>query len=350
MPDLPRISAADLAVQEPLTPLIAEDGELRQPVWLVDLAREDQDAARFAAACRTSSRLLIGVDADRSSRRETRAALDVTYAPASGNDDRSTVEAADPWAAATALGQRALASPQATLVLRRTLRIGEHLDVHDAIDVESLGYSTLLAGGEYQQWLATRRPLREAPAVERAVIVERPTEETLIVRLDRPERRNAYGRQLRDELMGALQIAQLDPRITRIELAGNGPVFCSGGDLGDFGVTDDPAHAHLVRTTAGAAHRLAALVERTIVHVHGASVGAGVELAAFAGTVVADPAATFRLPEVEMGLIPGAGGTASLPRRIGRWRTTHLVVGNHLIDAEQALAWGLVDHVTSSCG
>ena len=74
--------------------------------------------------------------------------------------------------------------------------------------------------------------------------------------------------------------------------------------------------------------------------------GAGVELAAFAGRVTAPAGTTFRLPEVSMGLIPGAGGTASIPRRIGRWRTLYLALSGVVLDAATAAQWGLIDEVT----
>ena len=79
--------------------------------------------------------------------------------------------------------------------------------------------------------------------------------------------------------------------------------------------------------------------------VHGACVGAGIELPAFAGRVVASRDAWFALPEVAMGLVPGAGGTVSLPRRIGAQRTAWLALTGRRIDAETALAWGLVDEL-----
>ena len=78
-------------------------------------------------------------------------------------------------------------------------------------------------------------------------------------------------------------------------------------------------------------------------HLHGASIGAGIEISAFAGRVVADPETMISLPEVRMGLIPGAGGTVSLPRRIGRHRTAFLALTGAPLDAETARAWGLVD-------
>jgi enoyl-CoA hydratase/carnithine racemase len=87
------------------------------------------------------------------------------------------------------------------------------------------------------------------------------------------------------------------------------------------------------------------LADRLTVRVHGAAVGAGVELAAFAHRVEATDDATFCLPEVSMGLIPGAGGTFSVPRRIGRQRTLAWCLEGATIDAATALAWGLVDQV-----
>jgi enoyl-CoA hydratase/carnithine racemase len=166
-----------------------------------------------------------------------------------------------------------------------------------------------------------------------------------MITLNRPERRNAYGRQLRDALADALRIALLDPEVERVVLDGAGPCFCAGGDLAEFGTTPDLATAHFVRTQGGAGLLLSALKDRVEVHLHGPCVGAGVELPAFAGAVIAAAGTTFRLPEVGMGLIPGAGGTVSIPRRIGRWRTLYLALTGRPLDAETALGWGLVDAV-----
>ncbi len=84
---------------------------------------------------------------------------------------------------------------------------------------------------------------------------------------------------------------------------------------------------------------------RVTAHLHGACIGAGIELPAFVGRVVADPDSRIQLPEIALGLIPGAGGTVSLPRRIGRQRTAWLGLTGARIDAPTALAWGLVDEV-----
>ena len=76
--------------------------------------------------------------------------------------------------------------------------------------------------------------------------------------------------------------------------------------------------------------------------------GSGLEMAAFCGRVVCRPGATLGLPELSLGLIPGAGGTVSITRRIGRWRTAYLVLSGQTIDPATALDWGLVDALTPS--
>jgi enoyl-CoA hydratase/carnithine racemase len=150
---------------------------------------------------------------------------------------------------------------------------------------------------------------------------------------------------MRDALVSALLLAEADPTLTRVVLRGAGPAFCAGGDLTEFGSNPDGGQTHLLRTRGGAAaplHRLSARVEAVV---HGACIGAGIELPAFAATVRVRGEATFRLPEVQMGLIPGAGGTVSIPRRIGRHRTCWLALTGTAIDAATALRWELVDAV-----
>ena len=175
-----------------------------------------------------------------------------------------------------------------------------------------------------------------------AVLVER-QDATLSVTLDRPHVHNAFNLALRDGLVEALQLASLDPTITSVELRGNGPSFCSGGDLTEFGTVPDPVTGHVVRTTRSAALALWRVADRVTVHLHGACVGAGIELAALAGRVVAHPDSRLRLPEVGFGLVPGAGGTASVPLRIGRARTAWLALSGATLDAATSLQWGLVD-------
>jgi enoyl-CoA hydratase/carnithine racemase len=150
---------------------------------------------------------------------------------------------------------------------------------------------------------------------------------------------------MRNRLVAALEIALWEPSLA-VELDGDGPSFCAGGDLDEFGTASDLAAAHLIRVLASPAALVFRLASRTTAYLHGTCVGAGIEIPAFAGRVVADPHTTFRLPEIAMGLIPGAGGTVSLPARIGRQRVLWMALTGAAIDADTALEWGLVDEVS----
>ncbi|GEL22294.1 enoyl-CoA hydratase [Pseudonocardia sulfidoxydans NBRC 16205] len=273
--------------------------------------------------------------------------LDLTLAPSAAGV--ATVAVPDPVAALDALGAAVAVAPRAAGALAGLLRWSGGLSVHDGLDAESFAYSTLLGGVEFREWLDRRGARPAPPEVDDPVLVERVGGE-LRLTLNRPERRNAYGRLLRDALVDALDLALLDASVERVVLAGAGPAFCAGGDLAEFGTTPDLVTAHLVRTRGGAARPLHALAGRVEVRLHGACVGAGIELPAFAGRVVAAPGTTIRLPEVAMGLIPGAGGTVSIPRRIGRHRTLYLALSGVSLSAEVARDWGLVDAIGTVVG
>jgi enoyl-CoA hydratase/carnithine racemase len=238
-------------------------------------------------------------------------------------------------------------TPHAAATLVHVLRAGRALAVPEALTLESLAYGMLQGGPEFARWLGTRPGATPRPgATTPAVRMER-ANGTLAITLDRPERHNAFSARMRDDLMAALAVATAEPTLT-VVVRGAGPSFSSGGDLDEFGTSPDPVTAHLVRATRSPARLLAAMAGRVRVEVHGACIGAGVELAAFARHVVATPDAFFQLPEVAMGLIPGAGGTASLPRRIGRQRTAYLALTGRRLDVVTARAWGLIDAIAGA--
>jgi enoyl-CoA hydratase/carnithine racemase len=236
------------------------------------------------------------------------------------------------------------AAPLAALAVIELLRHSLRRSAWDALYAESIAYSQLLAGAEFRAWRAATPQQAETEPTEPAVITDRDGAR-LTVTLNRPGRRNAMSRWVRDATCDALDIALLDPTIREVRLTGNGPAFCSGGDLDEFGTQPDVMAAHFVRLDRSVGWRIHLLADRIAVDVHGACVGAGVELPAFAHRVVARSDAWFQLPELAMGLLPGACGTVSIPRRIGRWRAAWLALSGERLDVETAHRWGLVDRV-----
>jgi hypothetical protein len=253
------------------------------------------------------------------------------------------VQVADVDQALDDLAARIDGAPGAAVTLVEVLRGGSGRPVEAGLVAESTAYSMLLAGPEFARWRSARGPVPLRPVTGPAVLVDRSGPE-LHVRLNRPEVHNAYNRQMRDELCEVLAAALAEPGLA-VRLSGAGRSFCSGGDLDEFGTFPDPVTAHLVRTGRSPARLLAALADRTEAVIHGSCAGSGIELPAFAGTVKAHPDTRIWLPELAMGLIPGAGGTVSLPRRIGRARTAWLGLSGERLDAGTARRWGLVDEV-----
>jgi enoyl-CoA hydratase/carnithine racemase len=153
---------------------------------------------------------------------------------------------------------------------------------------------------------------------------------------------------MREALLDAVLVGEVDETIESIELSGAGPAFCSGGDLDEFGTADDLVAAYLVRLARAPWRVIDRIAAKVTVIAHGACVGAGAEMAAYAGRAIAAPDAFFAFPEVRMGLVPGAGGSVSVTRRIGRWRSAWLMLSGDRLPATTALRWGLVDEVTQT--
>jgi hypothetical protein len=250
------------------------------------------------------------------------------------------------WIAADAgaldrIAETAAQAPGATLTLAQLLPLTARATVYDGLQAESLAYSMLLAGPEFAAWRA-RTPAASPPEGGEPVLVDR-AGDTLTLTLNRPERHNAFGRAVRDGVIEALEIAHLDDSIHEVVLRGAGRSFCSGGDLDEFGTAADPVAAHVVRLARNAGWAVHRIRERVRARLHGACIGAGVEVPAFAARVEAADGTWFRLPELSMGLVPGAGGTVSITRRIGPQRTAFMALTGDRVDLETALEWGLVD-------
>ncbi|HXW34403.1 MAG TPA: enoyl-CoA hydratase/isomerase family protein [Acidimicrobiales bacterium] len=252
-------------------------------------------------------------------------------------------EVALPWVCASVdeVIERVRLQPLAAMSLVVLLRDTAGISVRSAVAEESATYAMLLGSASFGEWL-TRRGAGRHKAVSGPPVLAKRQDGLLRLVLNRPEARNAIDSDMRDALVEYLELAAIEPDL-HVEVRGSGECFSAGGDLEEFGDVADPATAHAVRLTRHPGLALHEVASRATCYVHGPCVGAGVEMPAFASSVVADPSATFSLPELEMGLIPGAGGTVSIPRRIGRHRTAWLAITGREIDARRSLAWGLVD-------
>jgi len=244
-----------------------------------------------------------------------------------------------------ALVRQIARAPRAAALAAQLLRGLEGLAPDRALQFESLCYGLLQGSEEHARWLTSRAalPRRQSAAAGR-VVVDRWGAE-LSIMLDRPLARNAIDRVMRDQLVEAFSIAAADPEVRSIKLRALGAVFSVGADLDEFGTTRDPATAHLIRSRSLPALSIGSRAEILNAHVQGACIGAGLEIAAFAARLTASSQAWFQLPELSMGLIPGAGGCVSVPRRIGRQRTLLMILSGRRISARTALHWGLIDAV-----
>jgi len=172
------------------------------------------------------------------------------------------------------------------------------------------------------------------------------------VRLDNPPV-NSMSDPLLDQLDAALAGLASDGAVGAVVLVGTGEkAFAAGADLPTFRqVIEDPAEieAHTGRTRA-VLTRLGAMPAPVVAAVQASAVGGGLELALACDLVVADERARLGLPEVGLGLIPGAGGTQRLARRVGRMRATAMILEGRVLEAGEALAIGLVGELAPAGG
>ena len=168
-------------------------------------------------------------------------------------------------------------------------------------------------------------------------------EQILLLTLNRPESRNALRNQTLAELAAALDQAREDDDIRCAVVYGNLKVFAAGADLNEMSVRDmidmldDPRPGYW--------SRIAAFPKPLIAAVNGFALGAGCELALNADIVIAGDNARFGQPEINLGIMPGAGGTQRLIRAVGKSLASKMVLTGEFVDASSALAAGLVSDV-----
>jgi enoyl-CoA hydratase/carnithine racemase len=167
-----------------------------------------------------------------------------------------------------------------------------------------------------------------------------------LLRLNRPEARNALSPELMEELAGELERLDPDPEVRCVVIAGSEKVFAAGADIKAMA---ERSFAEALRHPAASFwRRLAAIRTPMIAAVSGYALGGGCELALACDMIVAAEGAQFGQPEINLGIIPGGGGTQRLARVLGKQRAMELVLTGRRFDAETAHELGLVSEVTAA--
>ncbi|KWR81786.1 MULTISPECIES: 2,3-dehydroadipyl-CoA hydratase PaaF [Pseudomonas] len=178
----------------------------------------------------------------------------------------------------------------------------------------------------------------------RTLAAQAPEDGVRLITLQRPEALNALNTELLGELAAELGAAERDAETRVVVITGSRKAFAAGADIKEMaerdlvGILDDPRVAHWQRITAFAKPLIAAI--------NGFALGGGCELAMHADILIAGEDARFGQPEINLGIIPGAGGTQRLLRAVGKSLAMQMVLTGEAIDARHALRAGLVSEVT----
>jgi enoyl-CoA hydratase/carnithine racemase len=171
--------------------------------------------------------------------------------------------------------------------------------------------------------------------------------------LNRPAKRNAIDRPTLEALDAAVAALAADPAARVVVLRGAGPMFSAGIDLSalsDLAAPDGVSLRRLIGRIQGILGAVAVLEKPVVAALHGACLGLGLELALAADLRIAEAGTRLALPELVLGLIPDCGGTTRLSRLVGTARAKRLIFTGDGVDAEEALAIGLVDEVAPAGG
>ncbi|MFH0727072.1 MAG: enoyl-CoA hydratase/isomerase family protein [Pseudomonadota bacterium] len=166
------------------------------------------------------------------------------------------------------------------------------------------------------------------------------------ITLNRPGALNSYNIQMRDDLYEILNAVKNDSEVRVVILkSACEKAFCAGADLNDFLSAPSPIIARRVRFERDVWGLFLSIPQPLIAALHGFVLGSGIEMSLCCDIRIASVDAKFGLPEVELGIIPAAGGTQTLPRIIGRAKALELLLTNRWVSGEEAYAIGLVNQV-----
>jgi len=175
------------------------------------------------------------------------------------------------------------------------------------------------------------------------VLLERPAEHVALLRINRPEARNALNMEVRKALVAHLVTLTDDDTVRAIVLTGNDKAFAAGADIKEMAGVG--TIEMLQRGTHKLWRQISACPKPVIAAVNGFALGGGCELAMTCDIILAGESAKFGQPEVKIGIIPGGGGTQRLTRAAGKFKAMRYILTGDLIPAKEAFDMGLVSEV-----
>ncbi len=175
------------------------------------------------------------------------------------------------------------------------------------------------------------------------VLIERPAEGVVLLRLNRPEARNALNLAIRKEIVAALDAAAEDQSVCCVVITGNEKAFAGGADLAEMKALGPIEY--MQRGVHKLWDRIAAFPKPLIAAVNGFALGGGCELALHCDIIIAGEGAKFGQPEVKVGIMPGGSGTQRLIRAVGKHKAMLMVLTGEMISAREASEMGLASRV-----
>ena len=175
------------------------------------------------------------------------------------------------------------------------------------------------------------------------LLIVTPRDGYAIVRINRPEVQNALSMEVMQELASTFEGLDRDPGVRCIVLTGGEKVFAAGADIREM--ADASAVEMLRRDQFARWDRIRRIKTPIIAAVCGVALGGGCELAMICDIIIAAETARFGQPEINLGVMPGAGGTQRLTRAVGKAKAMEMVLTGRMINAGEALQWGLVNIV-----
>jgi len=169
------------------------------------------------------------------------------------------------------------------------------------------------------------------------------------ITINRPDKLNALNLEVLRSLNQELDIIYSDNHIKSVIITGAGPkAFVAGADISEFNQMDETQSRQMAKAGQDLFFRIERSPKPIVACVNGFALGGGCELAMSCHFRIASPNAQFGQPEVNLGIIPGYGGTQRLVQLIGKGRALELIMSGNLIDANTALQYGLVNHVVAA--